>query len=542
MARNDAVDFAQLAAADPALAPYIADGRHLDFSDPAAVRQLTISLLKHDYGLTLELPDDRLCPPVPNRLRYIQWLQRLLDETGPDLHDGFDPARKVRGLDVGTGASCIYPLLGCAERSSWTFTATGGCYLFLTSFTMSATDTRVASELDAKNYDHACRNVRLNGLSPRITVLKRDSPDQPLLPEDAIAGSDGLDFTMCNPPFYASAEEMARLAATKARPPAAVCTGAPVEMIYPPGGELAFITRLVLESQDADARGKIRWFTAMCGKLETVGRVLETLKNKGCTNTAVTEFAARGALEAEHDVDADGWDKGARARTGTVRWGVAWSWQDLRPGMDTARSHITAKVHRHLLPFPAEYTFSCRIALPAATGRPAKRARGGGGEEVGSADQRDRVALEAAHARLAEAITPLQALRYTLHAASDTTWATAWSRGDVWSRKARRARRQESEAQQDGPSLTPREAAFAVRIAARCKGASGSAADAAGQTTRSECAETQASQVADGDGKRGRPCSEDESAAEVEVTVRWLKGADSVVFESFCGMLKRRML
>lgn len=29
-----------------------------------AYRQLTKSLLKRDFGLKLELPDDRLCPPV----------------------------------------------------------------------------------------------------------------------------------------------------------------------------------------------------------------------------------------------------------------------------------------------------------------------------------------------------------------------------------------------------------------------------------------------------------------------------------------------
>jgi len=36
----------------------------LDFSDPAAVMQLTKTLLKLDFGLKIELPNDRLCPPV----------------------------------------------------------------------------------------------------------------------------------------------------------------------------------------------------------------------------------------------------------------------------------------------------------------------------------------------------------------------------------------------------------------------------------------------------------------------------------------------
>ena len=36
----------------------------LNFSDPKAVMQLTKTLLKLDFGLETDLPDDRLCPPV----------------------------------------------------------------------------------------------------------------------------------------------------------------------------------------------------------------------------------------------------------------------------------------------------------------------------------------------------------------------------------------------------------------------------------------------------------------------------------------------
>jgi len=36
----------------------------LDFSNPESVQQLTRSLLKRDFGLVVEVPGDRLCPPV----------------------------------------------------------------------------------------------------------------------------------------------------------------------------------------------------------------------------------------------------------------------------------------------------------------------------------------------------------------------------------------------------------------------------------------------------------------------------------------------
>ena len=88
-------------------------------------RQLTISLLKRDFDLTLELPDDRLCPPIPVRYNYIAWLQDLVDSTSDKYEDSYDAKRPVVGIDIGVGASCIFPLLGCASRTSWRFGGTG---------------------------------------------------------------------------------------------------------------------------------------------------------------------------------------------------------------------------------------------------------------------------------------------------------------------------------------------------------------------------------------------------------------------------------
>ena len=47
------------------------------------------------------------------------WLKSLLDTSSYDK-----PGRKAVGLDIGTGASCVYPLLGCTQRP-WSFLATG---------------------------------------------------------------------------------------------------------------------------------------------------------------------------------------------------------------------------------------------------------------------------------------------------------------------------------------------------------------------------------------------------------------------------------
>lgn len=39
-------------------------GCDFDFTDPKAVMQLTKTLLQLDFNLKLELPENRLCPPV----------------------------------------------------------------------------------------------------------------------------------------------------------------------------------------------------------------------------------------------------------------------------------------------------------------------------------------------------------------------------------------------------------------------------------------------------------------------------------------------
>ena len=159
--------------------------------------------------------------------------------------------------------------------------------------------------MDAKSFAFAQRNVASNDLDSRIR-LHRVSPQDPLLPLDAL-GARRLDFTMCNPPFYASREDMRSSTASKSGPPSAVCTGADVEMIAE-GGDAGFATRMVRES--SRLRDRVRWCTCMVGKLASVGAVVAALRGVGCRNWAV------GALA-----------EGGRTR----RWVVGWSWADFRP-------------------------------------------------------------------------------------------------------------------------------------------------------------------------------------------------------------------
>ena len=63
----------------------------VNFKEPEAVRALTCTLLKEDFGLTIEIPLERLIPTVPLRLNYIHWVE--------DLTGGQKQPR--RGIDIG---------------------------------------------------------------------------------------------------------------------------------------------------------------------------------------------------------------------------------------------------------------------------------------------------------------------------------------------------------------------------------------------------------------------------------------------------------
>lgn len=258
----------------------------LNFQDPETVKALSKAILKADFGLQLEVPNDRLCPPVPNRWNYVAWIQALLDSTSPSYSNKYDSDRRVTGLDIGTGASAIYTLLCLKARPNWTMCAT---------------------DIDKKSFDAAARNLALNNLMTRTKLLQATELN-PVIPISAL-GVDHLDFTICNPPFFTSQSDMSSSlkGEGKSSRPNATCTGAEVEMVCP-GGDLGFVTKMVNES--LVLREKVHWYTSMLGKLDSAKAIVTLLKKHKITNWAV------GVI-----------DTGAS----TKRWIVAWSFGDLRP-------------------------------------------------------------------------------------------------------------------------------------------------------------------------------------------------------------------
>ncbi|KAF5853612.1 hypothetical protein GGP41_002210 [Bipolaris sorokiniana] len=285
----------------------------LDFQDPHTVQALSKAILKSDFGLELDVPDDRLCPPIPNRWNYVAWIQGLVDSTSPDYSNKYDPNRHVQGLDIGTGASAIYTMLCLRSRPNWSMCAT---------------------DIDKKSFDSAARNLALNHLMTRTKLLQTTALT-PLIPLAAL-GLTHLDFTICNPPFFATPSEMRSSLAGegKSSKPNAICTGSENEMVSP-GGDVGFVTALVNES--LVLREKVQWYSSLFGKMDSAKAIIRLLKQHGITNWAV------GVIEA--------------GASGTKRWIVAWSFGDLRPRNSHARIE---KMANEYLPFPTCYP----ITLP----------------------------------------------------------------------------------------------------------------------------------------------------------------------------------
>ncbi|KAK5929308.1 hypothetical protein CgunFtcFv8_010548 [Champsocephalus gunnari] len=242
-------DFAYLASKYPDFQQHVhtslAGRPVVNFKEPEAVRALTCTLLKEDFGLSIEIPLERLIPTVPLRLNYIHWVE--------DLIDGQKQPR--RGIDIGTGASCIYPLLG-ATMNGWYFLAT---------------------EVDDICFDYAMKNVEQNSLSDLIKgnltylicvypFLVVKVPQKTLL-MDALKEETEIvyDFCMCNPPFFANQLEAKGVNSRNSRrpPPSSVNTGGVTE-IMAEGGELEFVKRIIHDSLQLKKR--LRWYSCMLGK------------------------------------------------------------------------------------------------------------------------------------------------------------------------------------------------------------------------------------------------------------------------------------
>ena len=254
-------DFAALLDLEPELSDYLRtapDGHAtLDFTAARAVYLLNRTLLKRDYGLQhWDLPQGYLTPAVPGRLDYIHLLADLAPQT-------------ERVLDIGTGASLIYPILGVREYG-WQF---------------------VATDIHARSITVARAIVQFNSALRGVVVRQQDDADHVF--SGVLQAGEYFDVTMCNPPFYTDRSTALKVGRTKwtklgKRDRGLTFAGHDTELTTR-GGEARFLKTMIAES--SGYRTQVGWFTCLVSKRGYLPAARQQLDRLGVTEVQVLELA-----------------------------------------------------------------------------------------------------------------------------------------------------------------------------------------------------------------------------------------------------------
>lgn len=273
---SDGYDFNRLCSVSPSLTEFVIvnpNGRDtIDFSNANAVIALNQALLKCFYHIDFWLlPAGYLCPPIPGRADYIHYLADLLAESNSGL---VPKGRQVKVLDIGTGANCIYPILG-SQLYGWSFRATD----------IDPVSIKMARLITASN-SHLKAFVK-------VTLQKNKSA----IFDGIINKHDKFALTLCNPPFHSS---KAQAVASNTRKTQNLGKGKEVldnplnfggqdNELYCDGGEIAFLKQMASESQHYGQQ--VGWFTSLVSKSENIRLLKPKLLELGALHIKVINMS-----------------------------------------------------------------------------------------------------------------------------------------------------------------------------------------------------------------------------------------------------------
>lgn len=242
----------------------------INFSDADAVLTLNKALLAHHYNIKYwDLPKGYLCPPIPGRADYIHQVADLLNNNNSGSEN-----KKPHVLDIGTGASLIYPIIG-SQSYGWYFTAT---------------------DIDPVSINTAKAICEINpNLKKLVTVKQQKNPKN--IFKGIIGEHDYFDITVCNPPFHGSMQDVldannrkqSKLQKNRARRnPNGQANkfadaknnlnfGGQNAELWTEGGEFSFISRMINES--VGYAHQVNWFTTLVSRAENL-KPLDALLRK----------------------------------------------------------------------------------------------------------------------------------------------------------------------------------------------------------------------------------------------------------------------
>ncbi|WP_316793413.1 23S rRNA (adenine(1618)-N(6))-methyltransferase RlmF [Pedobacter frigoris] len=253
-------DFPELMKTLPQLSDFVKVNAYgdqsVDFSDPAAVKMLNRALLKCFYSIDhWDIPEGYLCPPIPGRADYIHYLADLLAQSNAGA---IPRGKSIKGLDIGMGANSVYPIIGHQEYG-WSF---------------------LGSEVDKRAVKAIQAIVSANPqLTNAITCRQQSNPGH--IFSGIVKPGEIYDFTLCNPPFHASAEEA--LAGTKRKlqnlgkqKAVTLNFGGQNKELWCDGGEVGFIRKMIAES--SRIKDQCFWFTTLVSKSSNLPFIFNALQ------------------------------------------------------------------------------------------------------------------------------------------------------------------------------------------------------------------------------------------------------------------------
>lgn len=267
-------DFVALCKAHPALQSFVLEGPKqltINFSDPLAVKALNKALLVHHYKVKFwDIPEGYLCPAIPGRADYIHYLADLLSDGNEKM---IPKGINVKILDIGTGANCIYPILG-NRIYGWSF---------------------VGTEIDHKAVSTARAIVNFNKLLTKYIEIRLHR-NKNVIFKGTFSLTERFTACICNPPFHAS--QAAASAATRRKhinlkgkssnSDLLNFGGQSSELIYPKG-EVGFIQQMIYDS--AEMPELCTWFTTLVSQEKNLPVLQKTLKAVQVKETRVIKMA-----------------------------------------------------------------------------------------------------------------------------------------------------------------------------------------------------------------------------------------------------------
>lgn len=261
-------DFKQLIDTCPDLAPFVKLNKYndesIEFSDPAAVKALNKALLKHYYDITnWDIPANYLCPPIPGRADYIHHIADLLCTNN---YGKIPKNEKIKCLDIGVGANCVYPIIGNKEYG-WSF---------------------IGTDIDTIAIENGNKIIEQNAfLKDKIDLRFQNNTKDffyGILKKDEL-----IDVSICNPPFHSSLAEaqsgsirkQQNLTQEKVSKPTLNFGGQNNEL-WCEGGEEKFVREMIRESKKFAE--SCFWFSSLISKQSSLKSVYKALEINEATN------------------------------------------------------------------------------------------------------------------------------------------------------------------------------------------------------------------------------------------------------------------